>query len=68
MQPPLPFFRAFDTLRVDNARRRTGLPPDCRSAFDVQIMMDTVQRPVIVLKVRVFIQRAAITGRSDMTC
>ena len=53
------FFCAFDTLTVDDARGRARLAPHRFAAFDVQGVVDAIQRPVIVPKVKLFEQRAA---------
>jgi len=54
-----PSFRALYTLRVDDARRRADLAPHRFATFDAQSMVDAIERPIIVPKVKIFEQRAA---------
>ena len=54
-----PFFCAFHALAINDACRRAGLSFHRFAAFDVQRMVDPIQRPVIIPKVKILKQRAA---------
>src|ERR1700687_2572293 len=54
-----PFFSAFYTLAVDDACRRAGLSLDRLSALDVERMMNTIQRPIVMPQAEVVVHRTA---------
>src|SRR5271170_5561112 len=52
-------FRVLDALGVDDRRGRAGLPRGVLPAFEVERMVDALQRSVPTPAVEVAIQRAA---------
>src|SRR5580658_7033689 len=53
------FFRALDALRIDNCHGRTGFPRGLFSTFDVERVVDALQRPVPAPAVEVVMHCAA---------
>ena len=57
MQPP--FFRALHALAVDDAGGGAGLTFGLLAAFDVERVVDLLQRAVVAPQTKVFVHRAA---------
>src|SRR3954447_4305236 len=54
-----PLFRALDALAVDDGRRRTSLVPGLLTTLDVERMMKTLHRSVVVPPIEIVVDRAA---------
>ena len=53
------FLCALDALAVDDGRCRTALPPGQFTALDVERVMNTVERAIMVRAAEVMVHRAA---------
>ena len=57
------FFAAFHALAVNHGGRRAGLPPGLLAAFEVERVMNVIQRPIVIPALQIAVQ-VLLAGRS----